>query len=238
MITSKPISEEELRKNHLFAGLNESQITPIIQTAHVIRLTEGGHLFECMQHAEHFFLLRNGRIKLSLFSPDGNEKILHIIKPGETFGEAVMFMDNQNYPVNATALVDSEVFAFQSSVFRQILSESTDTCFRLLGDMSAWLKKQLNEIDALTLQNATLRFINFLFQETPLADPGNREIELPAAKNVLASRLSIQPESFSRILRNLQKKGLIGVSGNHIIVHDYEGLRKYSSMPMLDTRTL
>jgi len=230
-MTNKAITQQELRINHLFAGLNETQIMPIIQSAQVKHLTEGEHLFECMQHAEHFFLLRNGRIKLSLLSPDGNEKILHIIKPGETFGEAVMFMDNQNYPVNATALVDSEVLAFQSSVFRKVLSQSTDTCFRLLADMSAWLKKQLNEIDALTLQNATLRFINFLFQETPLSDPANKEVELPAAKNVVASRLSIQPESFSRILRNLQKNGLIRVSGNRITVLDYEGLRKFSSIP-------
>ena len=228
-MTAKTVTSEELWNTHLFSGLNQAQLDLVIQSARVISLAEGEHLFEAQQHAQHFFLLRSGCIKLFLLSPDGNEKIIHIVSPKDTFGEAVMFMDGQNYPVNASALEASEVIAFQSSVFRKILSESTDTCLRLLADMSAWLKKQLNEIDALTLQNATLRFINFLLHQTPRPSNSIPEIELPAAKNVIASRLSIQPESFSRILRNLQRSGLISVNGNIITIMNIEGLHEMSA---------
>ena len=136
-----------------------------------------------------------------------------------------MFMDSPAYPIHASAVCDSQVLAFSNKVFREILRDSIDTCFRLLADMSTWLKKQLNEIDALTLQNATLRFANYLLQQIPADKKGSTTIALEAPKNVIASRLSIQPESLSRILRNLQRDSILTTQGNTIIVHDVEALR-------------
>ena len=228
-MTVEHIHTEELRRNHLFAGLEPEQLERVVQSARAIKLADGEPLFECQQPARHFFLVRSGHIRLFLRSQEGNEKIVHIVNAGETFGEAIMFMDSQIYPVNASAVGDSELIAFQSSVFRQLLSESVDTCFRLMADMSAWLKKQLNEIDALTLQNATLRFVNFILRDAPLSPQGIAHVKLPAPKNVIASRLSIQPESFSRILRNLQKAELISVEGNDITIKNVHGLRSLSS---------
>ena len=107
---------------------------------------------------------------------------------------------------------------------RTILQGSTDTCFRLMADMSKWLKRQITDIDALTLQNATLRFTNYLLHQVPAGTQHEATITLGAPKHVIASRLSIQPESFSRILRNLQSKGHITVDGNLIHIKDINTL--------------
>jgi CRP-like cAMP-binding protein len=89
-----------------------------------------------------------------------------------------------------------------------------------MADMSGWLKRQLNDIDALTLQNASLRFSNFLIQQVPAGQQHDVRIELSVPKHVIASRLSIQPESLSRIFRNMQNSGLIHVDGNVIHIPD------------------
>ena len=219
------IQAQILRRHPLFAGLTDDQMNTIIQTAHLVQLEENQELFHAEQEAHNFFLVCDGRIKLFLTSADGTEKVLHIVAPGETFAEAIMFMQSTIYPVNASALTRSEVIAFSNKDFMEILRNSVDTCFRLLGDMSAWLKKQLNEIDALTLQNATLRFSNYLLNQIPSTQTGTTTIVLEAAKHIIASRLSIQPESFSRILRNMQKEGLISTQGNEIIINDIGALR-------------
>lgn len=219
------VPSDELRRLHIFAGLDDTQLAKVISSAHIIDLQENQHLFEAGQEARHFFLVRKGRIKLYLSSVDGMEKVIHLVGPGESFAEAIMFMDSAIYPIHASALSDTEVIAFPNKVFREILRESVDTCFRLMADMSAWLKKQLNEIDALTLQNATLRFSNYLLQQIPAEQTGSATITLEAAKQVIASRLSIQPESFSRILRNLQREGLIEAHGNEIVINDVAQLR-------------
>jgi CRP-like cAMP-binding protein len=223
------VTPEELRRHHLFAGLNDMQIGRLLQTTHVMHLDEGQLLFACMQEARHFYLVRSGSVRLYLSAPDGSEKVLHLVNPGETFAEAITFMDGQRYPVNASALSKSEIIAISNVTFREILRDSTDTCFRLMADMSTWLKKQLNEIDALTLQNATLRFTNFLLHQVPPGQLHDVEVELIAPKNVIASRLSIQPESLSRILRNMQQSGLISVNSNTILIKDVEALGTHTS---------
>jgi CRP/FNR family transcriptional regulator, dissimilatory nitrate respiration regulator len=216
--------QDELHRHPLFAGLDPIQLTRLLQTAHLQQLDEGQLLFASQQPARHFFLVRDGSIRLYLSTPDGAEKILHLVAAGETFAEAITFMDGQCYPVNAGALGKTEVIAFANSTFRDILSESTDTCFRLMADMCTWLKRQLNDINALTLQNASLRFTNFLQQQAPPGQQVDVSIELAVPKHVIASRLSIQPESLSRILRNLQNAGLVRVEGNIIHIPDIRQL--------------
>jgi CRP-like cAMP-binding protein len=98
-----------------------------------------------------------------------------------------------------------------------------------MADMSTWLKKQINEIDALTLQNATLRFTNYLIHIAPPGKSADVEIKLAAPKHVIASRLSIQPESFSRILRTMQQADLISVKGNTIHIRDMDALSVHNS---------
>jgi len=219
-----PITPVELRQALLFSALDDEQLGRILETARLIRLDEGQRLFECQQEAHLFFMLRSGALRLFLSTRDGNEKVIHLISPGETFAEAITFMEGQRYPVSADALCESEVISFDNNTFRDILRESTESCFRMMADMSNWLKRQLNDIDALTLQNASLRFTNFLLQHAPPGVQNDVRVELRAPKHVIASRLSIQPESLSRILRNMQDSGLIRVEGNIILIPDIERL--------------
>jgi CRP-like cAMP-binding protein len=223
MSTSK-ILPGELRQHPLFGGLDDGQLAQLLETARVIHLDEGQHLFQCQQEAQQFFMVRSGTIRLYLSAPDGAEKVIHLITAGETFAEAITFMEGQVYPVNASALDVCEVLAFSNNTFRAILRDSTDTCFRLMADMSTWLKRQIADIDALTLQNATLRFTNYLLHQIPAGAQDEATIRLGAPKHVIASRLSIQPESLSRILRNLQTEGHITVDDNLIHIKNISTL--------------
>lgn len=224
-MSSTPALQQELRQNPLFAGLTETQLSQVMDSMHVTQLAEGERLFDRGQPAQQFFLVRRGQIKLYLISFEGTEKVIDIIPPGETFAEAIMFMERQAYPVNAEALAPSEVIGFDNAAFLAVLRQSVDTCFRVMAELSKRLKRRLAEIDALTLQNATLRFASFLLQQLPEGCRGPTEIQLPAPKYVIASQLSVKPESLSRIFHRLHKTGLISVEGKTILVHDPERLR-------------
>lgn len=221
------IPDHELRSHALFMGLSDDAIGIIKEGIQVLQLAEGEHLFTQGQPAERFFMLRQGQVKLYRLSPTGNEKVIEIIRPGQCFAEAVMFMDVQRYPVSSQALVDAELYAINNRNFLNVLRGSVDTCFRVLADMSVRLHNQLNEIDSLTLQNATLRLVNYLIGQAPKEAEKEAEVSLPAAKNIIASRLSIQPETLSRILNSLSAQGLISVKGAHVQIHDMPRLRAY-----------
>jgi CRP-like cAMP-binding protein len=219
--------KQQLRENHLFRALSEEQMEQLCVATTVKSLDQGQHLFEAGSRADEFYLLSSGQIKLYRLSPAGQEKVIEIIRPGQTFAEALMFLEIPTYPVNAQALANVELYAIKNRVFIEILRDSVDICFQVMAAMSVRLKHHLNEIDALTLQNATLRVVNYLGHLIPAGDTDAAEITLPAAKNIIASRLSITPETLSRILHTLSSKGLISVEGLHIKVHDVDGLRAY-----------
>lgn len=222
---SKSYYKEELRQNHLFASLTDDQLTRLLDTISIRTLHEGEHLFERNQEAKQFFLVSYGQIKLYRISPNGIEKVIEMIEPGQSFAEAIMFMEHKTYPVNADALINSEVFVFDNRIFLNILRESMDTCFQMMATMSMRLRGRLNDIEAISLQNAKLRFVNYLLDLLPVDSEEHPDVRLSAPKAVVASRLSIQPESFSRILNNLAQAGLISVKGPIIHIHDLQGLR-------------
>lgn len=229
MVTLTQQQEDELRKNHLFRALDAQQMQRLQPHIGLKTLQQGEHLFEEGAEASHFYLVRRGQVKLYRLAPSGQEKVIEIVRPGQSFAEALMFLDVPAYPLSAQALSEVELFVIRNKGFIELLGESVETCFHVMADISVRLKGLLNEIDALTLQNASLRLVNFLLylvQEQDACD-GCVEITLPAAKNIIASRLSIQPETLSRILTNLGKEELISVDGLNITVHDAEGLRTY-----------
>ncbi len=225
---------DELRSAYLFAQTSDAQLTALTRAMHEVKLVAGDSLFTHGQPADRFFLVRSGQIKLFRVSPEGQEKIIEIIQPSQTFAEAVMFMGTQaRYPVNAQAVTDSRLYAFDQKQFLAILAESTEVCLGLLASMSRRLHILVNQIESLTLQNATYRLVMYLLDQAPKETGEHSEIDLTTPKNVIASKLAIQPETFSRILAKLKRRGLIEVQGNHISLRDLRGLRDlaYTSTP-------
>jgi CRP-like cAMP-binding protein len=216
----------ELRGIYLFSVLDEEQLASVLNTTRVVRLAEGERLFDHGQPSRHYFFLRAGEIKLFRSARDGGEKVIEIVRSGETFAEAVMFMEEARpYPVSAQAIVASELLAFEQAALLGILEQSTATCMRLMAGMSRRLRQQVDEIDRLTLHNATYRLAAYLLQQIPPGVLESPQLHLTTPKHVVASRLAIQPETFSRILARLAEKGCMEVHGQNIVLIDIEALR-------------
>ncbi len=230
-----PEAARELRRAYLFADMAEEHLNALFQTAHDIHLNAGDALFRQGQPAERFFFLRDGMVKLFRLSPEGDEKIIEIMQPGQTFAEAVMFMGTHGrYPVNAEAVNESRLYAIEQKSFLNLLRESSDACFGLLGSMSRRLHMLVNQIESLTLQNATYRLVAYLLEQIPRDVKTSPEVQLTTPKGVIASRLAIQPETLSRILAKLRQGGLIDVHGNHITVRDVQALRNLVHLPPVE----
>lgn len=219
-----------LRQSPLFAKLSDHYFERIKKGMQLRRMTTDETLFQQGDPANFFFFLRSGQIKLFRISSEGQEKVIELIQPGGTFAEAVMFMDEKHYPVSATTIGNSRVIAFESRVYLEILREAPEYCFDLLGSMSRWLHRQIGEIDRLTLQSATYRLVAFLLQNIPVDADENCSFELSVPKRVIASRLSVQPETFSRLLQNLNRQGLISVREQTIQIHDAQRLREFAGL--------
>lgn len=234
-MTHEQATAEDLKKGSLFARLNEQQLSRVTQHAVRIKLKEGESLFTQEEKADRFYLLLSGQIKLYRLSPAGNEKVVEVVTPGGTFAEALMFLDRPHYPVGAQALQAAEVISIDANDFADMLKSSIETCFVLLGDMSQRLRGLLSEIDDLSLHSATCRVAAYLVQQAP---NGSGAFDLKIPKHVIASRLSVKPETLSRIIKSFSSSGVISVTGNHIEIHDKDALHNAADACSLEQASL
>ncbi len=210
----------------MFSELSEEQLDRVRRHSHMIDLIEGESLFFQGDEATNFYLVESGRIKLYRVSPEGKEKVVEIMEDGATFAEALMFMDEPHYPVTATALTPSRVIAINSRDFKAMLRDSIDTCFVIMGSMCFRLRGLIREIDALSLDTGTVRTVSYLLNQAP---PDSDSFELQVAKSVIASRLSVKPETFSRILKNLHEQDIVTIEGRSVTIHDRDAMVTLSS---------
>jgi CRP-like cAMP-binding protein len=94
---------EELRGALLLSQLSQEQLERVARRAARLGLEDGQMLFSQGDPAERFYLVLSGQVRLFRLSPDGAEKVIEIAGAGETFAEALMFLNAPRYPVCAAA---------------------------------------------------------------------------------------------------------------------------------------
>ena len=216
---------DALKQSHLFTRLTDVQLDRVYRHSQVVKLEEGQLLFAQGEDVTNFYLVLSGKMKLYRVSPDGQEKIIEIVPQGGLFAEALMFMDQPHYPVSSAALSETTVIGIEANNFKDMLRDSVETCLLLLGNMSFRLRQLVHEIDTLTLHSGTCRVANYLLEHAP---DDKESFELDTAKGVIAARLSVKPETFSRIIKNLRGEGVISIDGSKITIHNREAMKTYS----------
>jgi CRP-like cAMP-binding protein len=219
-----PATLHALRRHHLFHKLPADIFQEVCSLAIHRRLENGETLFHQGEAADRFYLLIDGQMKLTRVLFEGQEKLVEVIQPGQSFAEALLFNGARHYPVTAGALKASTLASIDGSHYRRQLEEQPKICLDLLASFSIRLHQRLNEIDTLTVGNASRRVVRFLCQEL---EAGDGQIQLRVPKRLIASQLGIQPETFSRILHRLMDAGLIAMERRTIRVIDSFSLTQY-----------
>lgn len=212
----------------LFKEMNPEEIDRIAQGTRELHVSRSEVVFQRGDQPHGFYVVVHGQLKLAFSSPQGVEKVVHLVGPGKTFGEAVMFM-NLPYPVYAQALGDSLLLHISKSVVFEGIERDTVFCRKMLAGLSSRLHSLISDVESYSLRSCTQRVIGYLLQHdcSGSEECGDVHVNLPASKMVIASRLNISPETFSRILHDLSAAGLISVKGKDVAILDMKKLRLY-----------
>ena len=212
----------------LFKEIAPEEIERIALGTRVLHVERGETLFQRGDPCDGFYLVLYGQVKLAFASPQGAEKVVEIVGPGMSFGEAVMFLENP-YPVYAQTLVDSMLLHVHKNVVFEELERNAQFARRMLGGLSRRLHGLVSDVEAYTLRSGAQRVIGYLLRDIQLKEPGANEgeITLPIGKGVIASRLNLTAQHFSRILQELTARGLIEVKGRTVKITDIEQLQGY-----------
>ena len=210
----------------IFSGLSESHIKQIKNIAVNKRLSKGELIFSEGDEGNGFFVVVDGRVKIYKLSPEGKEQILHILGPGEPFGQVAMFA-GRSFPANAETIAKSHLLFFPKSAFGDLISGQPQLAMQMLALMSMRLRQFTIQIENLSLKEVPGRLASYLiYLAHELGDENN--VALPISKGQLASLLGTIPETLSRIFAKMSTQGLIEVSGRNIRLIDRAGLEELS----------
>jgi len=208
---------EVIKKNPLFSGLTSDDLS-LLERIVVLRQVNKGELLFCEgDEAEGFYIVASGKVKVYKLSPEGKERILHIVHPCGTFAEAAIFGDGC-YPAYAEPLEAAHLLFFPKTSFLQLLHNQSRIAINMIGGLSRFLRQFASQIEELTFKDVPARLARYLLE---LAGD-EAELTLPVSKSQLASNLGTVSETLSRTLRKLSDEGYIRVEGKNITILDHD----------------
>ncbi len=168
------------------------------------------------------FLLERGLMKLSCALPNGQQTILSLRLPGQLIGDAYIHWLGESYPVSAIAAIDCRVCCISIEAIQAELQRNPEVAQFLICQQGLDLYNQSAAlIEAKTL-NAPERFGQFVQHLTIVFDSnrarGPVRLPLPLSDAEIASLLGITKEYFSRLKKQMQKKGHFQRKGRTLVI--------------------
>jgi CRP/FNR family transcriptional regulator len=210
-----------VQKVPLFSALSKTELRELLRVCPTRNIPAGSQVLSQSQQAKSFYIILTGKVKLYKLSAKGDEQILHMYGPGDTFGEAAMWAGIR-YPAHAEALVDSALLVVNRSVLKDLIDQNSDLGLAMLGGMSAKLREFNQLIEHLSLKEVPARLADILL-DLP-ARGGTNTVILKQTKRELAAQIGTIPETLSRVFKKLNAMGLIEVNRSKITILDPDGL--------------
>ena len=217
----------------LFSALSAPERERVAQGCQLKQLSRAELCFRVGEPCESFYIVVSGQIRLYVASPSGQEKVIEIIGPGRSFAEALVFL-GQPHIVNAQALSDTLLVCVSKQAVLAEVERDPRFSLRLLAGISRRLHGLIQDVESYALHSGMQRLIGYLLRDVEGADAGSGNpisitVSLPASKATIASRLSLTPEYFSRVLHELETQGLVQIDKREIRILDVHRLASFES---------
>jgi CRP-like cAMP-binding protein len=224
-----PLSDiaQTLHALPLFSNLSDADAERFADAARPMRVPKGKVLFIQEDVAEKFYLITNGWVKLFRETIDGTEAVVDVLTSGHMFGETAVF-EHDTYGFSAQCVEDTHMLMLPTALLKQAIETNNQMALNMLFSMSAHRRQQGREIEHLNIQNAPQRIGCFLLRLCPKDPPSAITLHLPYDKTLIASRLGMKPETFSRALSRLKSETNIQIKGPMVTITNLQTLIRYT----------
>lgn len=209
----------------LFKNVPDNIITDVLKSAHVVSHNKDSILLTQGETVAQFYVVLDGWVKIFKSSAEGKEAILQILGKGEYVLEAGI-ASPPHCTINAQAVEQVKTLSIPAATMRLQFARSKELATNLLLLISQRSHGLLNHLEQLALRSAPQRVGWFLLKRWLETNPGGTEITLPFDKALIAAYLDIRPETFSRVMKDLQKDGFI-TSSQRIILPNSRALCRF-----------
>ncbi|MEQ8664934.1 MAG: Crp/Fnr family transcriptional regulator [Rhodospirillales bacterium] len=213
-----------LARTRLLGRVDRAVLASLVGPGTVRTYDKGQTVFRKGDPARHIFVVLEGWVKIYRDTPQGEEAVLGVFGPGETFAEAAAFLTGV-YPASAEAVESTRLCAIAHERLRSEIKADPDIAMSMLGAMAWHLHGMVNDLERLKTRNAPQRIGIFLLemcvnQDSPCT------VYLPYEKSLIAARLGMTPESLSRSFSRLAEVG-VRLEGHRVEIEDRRRLEAH-----------
>lgn len=207
-----------MANSSLFKMLDDDQLDLIVAGTSYTRISANMNVVNHGDVACGSFWIVYGQVKIALNTKNGNEKILEILGRNTCFGLGEMLLDRPHLAIVKTT-VDSMLLHTDRETIMRVAEQNFTFSRELMTCVGRQFCGLVRDIESYS-QTARQRLAGYLLRQSQRET--SEDIELVANKALIASRLSLTPETLSRLFHNFSANGLISISGRHIKILDYE----------------
>ena len=215
-----------LRHIPLFARLKDEELAELLKGASPRHCPRGKLLFQQGDKADCFYIILDGLVKITRTSPDGDEVVIGVFGPGSMVAEIAMFLGGR-FPASAEVVAESRLLPVLAGAFEAAIRANPDLAIGMLASTSRRVRDLVEELEHIKGQTGAQRVADFIVGLCPHCDDVSAHIDLPYEKGLIAARLGMKPESFSRALKRLRQLG-VEIQRDHVKVRNVELLNHFA----------
>lgn len=185
--------------------------------AEIVTYHKQEYIFKEGQHADFYYQILSGEIKMNNYNEEGKEFIQSIFSAERSFGEPPLFADIA-YPANAISISKAKVLRLSKSTFYDLLVENPQVHLEITKALS--LRLYYKAIMATELSHEQpghriLRFLDYLKKDVHhLKDPFSFEVQL--TRQQIADLTGLRVETVIRATKVLEERGEIQIKNRKI----------------------
>jgi CRP-like cAMP-binding protein len=212
---AKVCSADVINNISLFSEMSVQEKFALSQISRIHNLPRGNLLFLQGDEMKFFHIVYSGTMQIFRETIDGHEITSDILVAGDPLSLAEIADAEPVYKVNARAVEDSIILEIPMDWLRNNLKNFNHLIFKLFAKISHRLQKTSMEIERNSTMTASELIACYLHELCIIHDFDPRGFELPYSKTLIASRLGMELETFSRSLHKLREFG-ITIRGSHV----------------------
>jgi CRP-like cAMP-binding protein len=232
-LQTKQTTASYLQTLSIFHNMKPESLLQFAAHARHVYDKKGSILFFPDSANEKFYIVKKGWVKLFRETLSGVEAVIDVIPAGHFFGE-IGLTGADTMPYGAEVIDDAEIITLPRFLLTQEVLRNGLFGLNILQFLSRQKKMRDDEIEHRTVQTAPQRIGCFLLKFSRAQETGPLTLHLPYDKTVVAYRLGMQPETFSRALAKLKEELHLSIKGSTIEIPEIANLVKYTCVACSD----
>jgi CRP/FNR family transcriptional regulator, nitrogen oxide reductase regulator len=220
MTATRKLDRSVLAGVPVFRGLDSDALDAALEVAKPRLVAKNDTAFEQDDKAETFFVLVDGRLKVTQTTPSGQQVVIRYIGPGEFFG-CVAVSGQASYPGTATAVVDSVALGWDAAASKALMERYPKFAMNALGTMGSRIQEahsRIREMSTEQVEQRVARAILRLAQQAGKRVEAGVLIEFPLSREDIAQMTGTTLHTVSRILSRWEQEGLVDSGRQRITI--------------------